>query len=133
MNKKIKLLILTVFCAATSVVAQNTPAAWSEMKSFHHFMSTTFHPAEEGNLTPLKEKADSMLTAAKQWQTSLIPSDYKIEETKSALNKLVKQCTAIKAAVANKSSDEELKKQITVAHDIFHTIVKECKKEDEKH
>ena len=133
MNKKIKLSILAVLCTATSVFAQTTPAVWTEMKNFHHFMSTTFHPAEEGNLTPLKEKSDSLLTAAKQWQASSIPATYKTAETKKTLKKLVQLCTKLKVSVANHVSDDELKKQITVAHDIFHTINKESKKEEEKH
>jgi hypothetical protein len=133
MNNKIRLTVLAVMISVTSVFAQVTPAPWAEMKNFHHFMSTTFHPAEEGNLNPLKEKADSLLTVAKQWQTSSIPADYKAAETKVALKKLVQLCTKLKVSVAKHVSDEELKKQITAAHDIFHTINKECKKEEEKH
>jgi hypothetical protein len=95
-------------------------------------MSTTFHPAEEGNLAPLKENADSLLTAAKQWQTSSVPAEYKTPETKAALKNLVKLCTEIKQAVAKNAGDEELKMQITAAHNILHTINKDCKKEEEK-
>ena len=133
MNKKIKLSILAVLVTVTSAFAQATPAVWAEMKNFHHFMSSTFHPAEEGNLAPLKEKSDSLLIAAKQWQASSIPATYKTAETKEALKKLVQLCTKLKVSVAKHVSDDELKKQITAAHDIFHTINKECKKEEEKH
>jgi len=132
MNKKLKLTALALLLTATSIFAQSSKATWAEMKNFHHFMSTTFHPSEEGNLTPLREKADSMLIAAKQWQVSPIPANYKTEETKKALTKLVKQCTLIKKAVAKKATDNVLKKQISDAHDIFHTIVEECRKEDEE-
>jgi hypothetical protein len=91
-------------------------------------MSASFHPTEEGNFAPLKERADSLFTAAKQWQASAIPAEYKTKETKTALKQLVKVCKDIKKAVTANAGDEELKKKITGAHDVFHTIVKDCKK-----
>lgn len=126
---KLKLTVLAMFAFVTAACAQTKPAPWPELKNFHHFMSTSFHPAEEGNFAPLKAKADSMLTAAKNWQAAKIPTGFKPNETKAALAKLVKQCTEIKAAVDNNAGDAELKKQITAAHDVFHTIVKECREE----
>ncbi|MGF2410920.1 hypothetical protein [Ferruginibacter sp.] len=133
MKKKIQLLALALFIFITATIAQNKPAAWAEMKAFHSLMSTSFHPSEEGNLTPLKQQADSMFIAAKQWQASPIPDTYKPKETKKALKQLVKECKGIKNAVAANAADDELKKKIAAAHDVFHTIVKECKKEEEAH
>lgn len=132
MTKGFKLIVLALLATATSIFAQSSKATWAEMKNFHHFMSTTFHPSEEGNLAPLREKADSMLIAAKQWQVSAIPANYKTSETKKTLKKLVKQCVLIKKSVTKNATDEVLKKQISDAHDIFHSIVKECRKEDEE-
>jgi len=37
-----------------------------------------------------------------------------------------------KKSVAKNETDDVLKKQIADAHDIFHTIAKECRKEDEE-
>jgi hypothetical protein len=133
MKKKIQLLTLAFLAFATATIAQAQPAAWAEMKMFHSLMSSSFHPSEEGNLAPLKQKADSMLVAAKLWQASSIPDAYKRKETKKALKQLVKECKAIKTAVAANASDDTLKKNIAAAHDVFHTIVKECKKEEEAH
>lgn len=126
---KLKLTVLAIIAFVTTACAQTKPAQWAELKNFHHFMSTTFHPAEEGDFAPLKAKADSMLTAAKQWQAATIPAGFKPKETKAALDKLVKQCTAIKESVGANAPDADLKKQITAAHDVFHTIVKECRDE----
>lgn len=133
MKKKIRLTVLALIAFVTASVAQTKPAPWAEMKNFHHFMSTSFHPAEEGNFAPIKEKADSMLVAAKQWQAASIPAEYKPSETKKALKQLVKECEGIKRAVASNVPDADLLKKITAAHDVFHTIVKECKKEEETH
>ncbi len=95
-------------------------------------MSSTFHPAEEGNFAPLKEKCDSLAWAAEAWSKSAIPSDYKEKETKEVLATLVKQTKGIKEAVKKKATDAELKKLIIEAHDSFHKIIGECRKE-EKH
>lgn len=133
MKRKIRLTAMALMLTATSIFAQTKPAAWPQLKAFHALMSASFHPSEEGNFAPLKEKADSLFTVAKQWQASAIPAEYKTKETKTALKQLVKECKGIKKAVAANASDEELKKKIAGAHDVFHTIVKDCKKEEEAH
>lgn len=134
-NKKMK-NIVRIVCFILALLpaisfAQQKKAAWPEMKTFHSYMASTFHPAEEGNLAPLKAKADSLLMAAQLWNQSAIPNNFKPEETKTELGKLVAQCTAVKEAVAAKKDDKELTALITNAHDIFHKIVGECQKADE--
>jgi hypothetical protein len=119
-------LALFAFLPATSF-AQETKAAWPEMKAFHSFMSSTFHPAEEGNFAPLKEKANDLFEAARVWQKSAIPDNFKPVETKAALKKLVVKCGAVRKAVEAKQPDEVLNRLITEAHDIFHTIAGECR------
>lgn len=133
MKKKIQMLLLSLLITVTATFAQAKPAVWTEMKVFHSLMSSSFHPSEEGNLAPLKQKADSMFIAAKQWQASPVPETYKPKETKKALKQLVKECKSIKNAVTANATDEELKKKVAAAHDVFHTIVKECKKDEEAH
>lgn len=125
--KKFALLFIMMLMVCIAVMAQKTTPAWEELKTFHGYMAGTFHPAEEGNFAPLRAKADSMLTAAKKWEASAIPINYKPTETKETIALLVKQTTAIKSAVDSKANDAELTKLITEAHDIFHKIVGECK------
>jgi 16S rRNA C967 or C1407 C5-methylase (RsmB/RsmF family) len=130
--KKINLLLVVMLMLTASCFAQTQKAAWPEMKNFHKYMSTTFHPAEEGNLAPLKAKADSLYYAAKAWMGSPIPSNFKADETTAALKKLNVQCNDIWAAVqGGKTSDEKLKEMITEAHDTFHKIAGECRKADD--
>ena len=123
-------VIMLAMIPAISFAQTGKPAPWAELKTFHSFMSATFHPTEEGNFAPLKAKADSLLIAAKAWQASKIPADYKPEETKLTLDKLVQQCRMIAGAVAANAADEKLKVMIADAHEIFHKIVGECKKTD---
>jgi hypothetical protein len=42
---------------------------------FHKVMSITFHPAEEGNLAPIKSKIGEMQEKAIAFQKSVIPAD----------------------------------------------------------
>jgi hypothetical protein len=131
MRKAFKLaVILLAFLPAISF-AQEKKVTWAEMKNFHSIMSATFHPAEEGNFTPIKEKAASLFAAAKVWQKSAIPDNFKEKETKEALKKLVIKCGAVDKGVQAGYSDENLKKILTEAHDIFHSIVGECQKAGE--
>lgn len=129
MKKSIQ-IVLILFLSVIGF-AQTKKAAWPEMKTFHSFMAATFHPSEDGNLAPLKQKADSLAVVAKMWQASAIPSNYKPAETKSALENLVAKTIDINNAVAANKSDADLKKLIADAHDIFHHIAGECKKADE--
>jgi DNA-dependent RNA polymerase auxiliary subunit epsilon len=93
-------------------------------------MSDTFHPAENGDYKPLREKADSLYLSAVAWQLSPIPSDYKEKETKETLAKLVGEVKAIAEAIKKGIDDKALFTMINNAHDTFHKIVGECKKDD---
>ena len=115
----------------TGAFAQEKKAGWPEMKTFHGYMAATFHPAEEGNLAPLRQKSDSLYRAARAWQSSVIPNNFKPAETTAALKKLVAKCASIKKASDAKIDDKALTVMITDAHDIFHHIVGECTKADE--
>lgn len=109
------------------IAAFSQQADWKEMHTFHSVMSKTFHPAEEGNVKPLKENATELVAKAKSWQLSKAPAGYNEKITSPILKKLVDQCNAIDAAVKAKKSDKELTKLITGAHDIFHEIMEKCK------
>jgi len=131
MKKTIKLLLVMFALSSTTSFAQEKKASWPEMKTFHSYMAGTFHPAEDGNLVPLRQKSDSLYRAAKAWQSSTVPNSFKAAETTVALKKLVAKCTSIKKAVDAKIDDKALTVMITDAHDIFHHIVGECSKADE--
>ena len=124
--KKHLLLAGFISLFAVAGTAQTKTPDWKEQAQFHGVMSRSFHPTEEGNFAPLKQKADSLVMIAKLWDASPIPVGYKAKETKETLNKLVTRCTAVQSAVKEKKPDTELKKLITEAHETFHKIVEEC-------
>ena len=62
--KKIKFLftVMAVFFMSQVVSAQTSE--WKEKTEFHKIMSQTFHPAEEGNLEPIKLRSEEMVQKA---------------------------------------------------------------------
>jgi hypothetical protein len=120
------LLISALFvCMSSNIQAQK--ADWKEMHAFHSVMSKTFHPAEEGNLQPVKEHAKELVAKAKSWQSSSVPVGFNATKSKEILKRLVTKCTAIEAAVKAKKSDDSLKTMITEAHEIFHELMEKCR------
>lgn len=128
MKRIFQLAVILLALVPAVSFAQKSGAKWEELKAFHTIMSSTFHPAEEGNMAPLKEKAEELFRASKKWQESPIPADFKEAETKDAIRRLTIECGALHKAVVAQKPDEELKRRITEAHNIFHTIVGECRR-----
>jgi hypothetical protein len=100
---------------------------WKEMHDFHEVMSKTFHPSEENNLKPLRERAAELHEKAVKWEASAVPEGYKAEETKKHLKTLSKETADIEAAVKANKSDADLKKMIAHAHDTFHEVMEKCR------
>lgn len=126
--KKINFLFMMIVLSFASLPVFSQQAKWDEMDNFHAVMSASFHPSEENNLQPLKEKAADLLGKAKAWQKATVPEGYNGAVTKPILKELVKQCKLIKAAVDDNKTDAELKIMITKAHDIFHELKEKCMK-----
>ncbi len=121
------LLVVAGAFFTQNLLAQTAAARWQEMYDFHEVMSTTFHPAEEGNLQPLRAKADELYNRAKAWKAAKVPAGYNAEKTADTLKRLVKQCKTIKKAVKANKSDAELTTLITNAHEVFHEIMEKCR------
>ena len=127
--KKVQIFFwVFIFSLLTLTGYSQQEAQWKEMEDFHTVMSTTFHPSEEDNLQPLKEKAVDLLSKAKVWQKSVAPEGYNGSVTKPILKRLVQQCKVIKEAVEKGSPDTVLKAMIAEAHEIFHEIKEKCQK-----
>ncbi len=126
--REVKFLFLMLALSFTALPVFSQEAKWMEMENFHAVMSVSFHPAEENNLQPLKEKSADLLSKAKAWQKSVAPEEFNADATKPILKHLVKQCKLIKAAVNDNTADTALKVMIIKAHDIFHEIKEKCRK-----
>ena len=133
MKKQLFSLLLFVVCAvANQAQAQSIFDKWTALKTFHGVMSQTFHPAEEGNLEPIKKRSGEMVEKANALAKSAIPAEFKTEKIQTAVKKLQKGSKALdKLVKGKKASDADITKSLSALHDVFHEIVGLCK--DEKH
>lgn len=112
--------------AANFCFAQ-APVEWKEKDDFHKVMSTTFHPMEDGNFNPIKEKSQEMYEKAVAWQKSAIPAGVDKKKAKKVLKKLVKETKALNDKIKAGATDEVIKTDLTRLHDIFHELVGLCR------
>ena len=134
--KTVKILlfsIITMLFLSNNAKAQSKFDLWPELKSFHAVMSPTFHPSEEGNLNPIKERIGEMVTKAEALAQSKIPTQFENDAIKEATKKLAIDSKKLQQLVSDKATDEQIKSALSNLHDTFHLIVEKCNKNDEKH
>ncbi len=125
--KTFKFLVLTVLALAfTDVSAQSSMDKWPALKEFHGVMSQTFHPAEEGNLQPVKTRSEEMMNKAAALLKSDIPADFRTPAILNAAERLQMKSKALHKMVQAKASDADITKSLTELHNIFHEIVGLC-------
>lgn len=95
-------------------------------------MSQTYHPVEENNYKPIRERSSEMVEKALVWKNATIPADFKnVKGIKMNLKKLVKESRKLDKKIENKVTDGEIKADLTALQDIFHNIVGLCKATDQ--
>ncbi len=109
--------------------AQTTFEKWPAIKTFHEVISQTFHPAEEGNLEPIKSRSKELAQKAEAINKSEIPAEFKTKEIIVAAENLQIQSWALHKKIKLGATDEEILKMLTSLHDTFHQIVGLCTKE----
>ncbi len=125
--KKILALAVVMSAALFFNPAQaQKKAKWAEMEAFHEVMSKTFHPAEEGKLEPIRKRSQEMVDKAVSWQNSTAPEGYNQAAVKKSLKKLVKGAKEINKMVQKNAADDEIKKELSELHDVFHEIMEKC-------
>ena len=103
---------------------------WTAMKSFNTVMAQTFHPAEEGNLQPIKTRIGELVASAKALQTSPIPAEFNRKGVKELISKLSKDSQSLEKQIKKKDSDANITKSLSDLHDTFHTVIGLCTAED---
>jgi hypothetical protein len=117
---------------ATAAKSEDKGDKWAELESFHEVMSQTFHPAEEGNLKPIRSQAGELAARAQKWLDSKAPLMYDVPSIKAILVKLTTESKALAELISKDGSDDNVKKSITALHDRFHEIIGACRVEKEK-
>jgi len=105
----------------------------AQQENFHTVMAATFHPAEEGNVEPLREKAGDLTAAAKTWSNLQLPAEYDDTDLNSRLAELVRGSERIEGLIQTEATDSTLQQAITNLHEVFHGIMGECKHAEEHH
>jgi hypothetical protein len=123
-------IILSILMIVISTIAVNAQKKWKELDEFHAVMSSTFHPAEEGKMEPIKTKSQEMLDKAIAWKKSTAPEGFDQKAVKKNLKDLVKGATELNKLVKSNAPDASIKEKLSSLHDVFHQIVEKCEKED---
>jgi hypothetical protein len=117
----------------TEAMAKAPAADWDEAKeAYHEIMADVFHSAEEGNLEPLKTRAEELGTAAQEWNKLQIPEALKTPELEKAMKDL-EMLSMMMPKVVDKGADEGMVKAITGLHDVFHKVVGLCNHDEQEH
>lgn len=120
-----RILFIIALLASTSLVNAQT-TEWPALKTFHGVISQTYHPSEEGNLAPAKQRAKEIYDDAKQLASSTVPAAYQSPKLKEALANLEKEAAKFNDMVTKMRPDPEIKKQLSVVHDAFHEVTGLC-------
>jgi len=135
-NKIMKKIIAVCFIllAFVQTKAQSSTDNWPALKAFHGIMSATFHPSEEGNLKPIKERSKELVQKAKELAQSKAPLEFNKPAIKKAVADLVLGAEKLDKLIADKAKDADIIKALSDLHDVFHQIVGLCKNPgNEKH
>lgn len=100
---------------------------WKALDEYHKVMSSTFHPAEKGDLKPLFQNANDLAAKATLLKNAPIPAALQKDGLPKTIALLEKESKALALLVKAKKSEEELKKAITKLHDRFHEIMEQCR------
>lgn len=100
--------------------------SWTALKDFHMVMAQTFHPMEEGNLKPIRERSGEMLSKAQKLAASKVPASFQSAGITKAIADLVVGSGNLEKAIKKKVKDDKIKADLTKLHDTFHIIQKLC-------
>ena len=100
---------------------------WTELNNFHEVMAETFHPSEDGNLKPIRERSGEFMQKAKALQNGKIPVSFNTPEVKKSIDDLVRGSVALHQMVLKKSTDKAITVKLKELHDTFHTIQGLCR------
>ena len=124
--KLMKYLYILITTLLFTLVAHAQKIEWKEMDTFHDLSNKTLHTAIAGDVQPLKQNSEQLLTDALQWQKSTTPAEITSPKIKTDLDELVKECAEMNAAVKAGKPDKDLQQLADKTHKTFHVILAEC-------
>ena len=132
MRKITTLLTITFLLTGGLLLGQNGTEEWPELEAVHEIMSMTYHPAEDGDLGPIKERSGDLVESASLLAKSEIPESYDSEEMQEAVKTFLKESKGLdKMIKKGKASDDEIIATIVSVHQVFHQIKGMCDDHEE--
>lgn len=101
-------------------------ATWNELEEFHKVMAQTFHPSEEGNLEPVRNRSVELLEKARLLQKSTIPTSFNTPAIKKSIADIVSDASSLNIAVLSGEEDEVIVEKIARLHTTFHRVQELC-------
>lgn len=99
---------------------------WNALKDFHKVLSETYHPAEKGNLDPIKGRSSELMMQAMNLKASVIPKSIDNNQVRAKIDALVKETNALHKLVKKKMKDAVIKAKLFEVHELFHEIEEAC-------
>lgn len=119
-------IVLLVTTFAFQMNAQSASTKWSQLHEYHELLSKTFHPAENGNFTAIKNSHDVLVQRSEALDVTTMPAELKSETLVAQVNVLKKLTKKLSELITNKAPDVEIMRTFQNVHDVFHKIEKEC-------
>jgi hypothetical protein len=123
------LFAFAAFFALNSASAKTITERWPQIKAYHELMTQTYHPAEEGNLEPIRNNAKLLMQKAEALSVETMPEEFRNPKTIETLLSLKKQTQTVNDLVQKEAADDEITKALSMLHETFHKIVGMCQPE----
>src|SRR5689334_677752 len=128
--KKLISIALLICAFSITALSQTTKAKWTEMEDFHTMIAATYHPAESGDMLPIKAKSEELAKRAVAWKNSTAPAGYDKAAITTLLQQLVKNAKEVDKLVKSNATDNVVKEKLSKLHDVFHQIMEKTGGED---
>jgi superoxide dismutase len=100
---------------------------WTALNEFHVVMAQTFHPSEEGNLAPIRQRSGEMVEKAQALLNQPIPASFNTVEIKKSITDLLMGAKELDEMVRSHADDKMITTKLNNLHDTFHTIQGQCR------
>ena len=144
MKKFLAVTALVLALGANASFAQTTEAAkpaqtaaakteWKEKNEFHKVIAQTFHPMEDGDFKPIRERSGELHEKALAWKNATPPAEFNTPKIANTLARLEAETKRLDDAVKKNVTDDNLAEGLTRVHDTFHEIVGLCSPGHDEH
>jgi hypothetical protein len=112
----------------TKKVAPTTNNTWVEKTNFLRVIKPAYEGVVNYDYKNVKENIGAIYSASKVLYESKVPADYKTDETKAALNKIMMQCANIQTELTAGAETDKIREMTIYAYMMFSKIDKNYKK-----